>query len=274
MYKVIMTCATIDSKATEATLREHLTNMATVMVSVNSNIPEYNSHFDNYYSQLLHRGCKYDAPLQALFDGYLVAKDSDFRDYMKRIYDDWLDDRPDFKSLAPPKLMSMALAKYNFRVTKNLWGAKSSEEQQIVALTADVVGLKGQLKLSGQTKGKKKWSKEEKGDAKREKFKKKNKKPSTNKERQKQDEAWKKAPPKDSEPKTKTVDGKLFHWCIHHMAWVLHSPSDCRLGQQRTNEQAGKPQANSATTAAVASSSQMNYLAAVAAASRDESFEE
>ena len=88
MYKVIMTCATIDSKATEATLREHLSNMPTVMVSVNSNIPEYNGHFDAYYTQLLHRGCNYDAPLQALFDGYLVAKDSDFHDYMKRIYDD------------------------------------------------------------------------------------------------------------------------------------------------------------------------------------------
>ena len=35
MYKVIMTCATIDSKATEATLCERLSNMPTVMVSVN-----------------------------------------------------------------------------------------------------------------------------------------------------------------------------------------------------------------------------------------------
>ena len=88
-----------------------------------------------------------------------------------------------------------------------------------MALTAEMTGLKGQLKLSGQAKGgKKKWTKEEKGDAKKERFKKKNKKPSTNKERQKQDEAWKKTPPKDGEPKTKTVDGKLFHWCIHHMA--------------------------------------------------------
>ena len=32
------------------------------------------------------------------------------------------------------KLMTMTLAKYNFQVTKNLWGAKSDEEQQIVAL--------------------------------------------------------------------------------------------------------------------------------------------
>ena len=140
-----------------------------------------------------------------------------------------------------------------------------------MALTAEMTGLKGQLKLSGQAKdSKKKWTKGDNGDLNKEKFKKKNKKPFTNKERQKKYEAWKKTPPKDGEPTNKTVDGKLFQWCIHHMAWFLHTSSGCRLGQQRTNEQAGKSQTNSATTAAVATSSQMNYLAAVAAASRDE----
>ena len=88
--------------------------MPTVMVSVNSNISEYNGHFDAYYTQLLHRGCNYDAPFQALFDSYLVVKDSDFRDYMKRIYDNWLDERKDMVDLTYEKLMTMALAKYNF----------------------------------------------------------------------------------------------------------------------------------------------------------------
>ena len=143
-----------------------------------------------------------------------------------------------------------------------------------MALTAKMTGLKGQLKLSGQANDSKKKWKSNKGESNKEKFKKKNKKPFTNKERQKKDEAWKKTPPKDDEPTSKTVDGKLFQWCIHHMAWVLHTSSDCRLGQHCINEQAGTSQANSATTAAVAaavaSSSQMNYLADVAAVSQDE----
>ena len=75
---------------------------------------------------------------------------------MKRIYDNWLDKRKDMVDLTYEKLMIMALAKYNFWVTKNLWGAKSDDEQQIVALTAKMTGLKGQLKLSGQAKDSKK----------------------------------------------------------------------------------------------------------------------
>ena len=133
-----------------------------------------------------------------------------------------------------------------------------------------MTGLKGQLKISGQAKdSKKKWTKGNKGESNKEKFKKKNKKPFTNNERQKKDKAWKKTPPKDGEPTSTIVDGKLFQWCIHHMAWVLHTSSDCRLCQHCTNEQAGTSQANSATTAAVASSSQMNYLATVTVASWD-----
>ena len=63
MYKVIMNCATIDSKATEATLRGYLSNMPSIMVSVKSNIPDYNSQFDTFHSQLVQRGCRYDAPI-------------------------------------------------------------------------------------------------------------------------------------------------------------------------------------------------------------------
>ena len=270
MYKVIMNCATINSKATEATLRGYLTNMPSIMVSVKSNIPDYNSQFDTYHSQLVQRGCTYDAHIQALFDGYLVAQDFEFRVYMKRLYDDWIDERGDMKDITHEKLMSMALNKYNFHVTKHEWGAKSEDEQRIVALTAEMTGLKGQLKLAGQAKdsSKKKWT--GKGDSKKQDKPKKGKKSSSNRERQKKDEAWKKTPPKDGDPKTKIVDGKPFQWCIHHMAWALHSSSECRLGQQRTTDQAGASMANSAIPAAVASSSQMSYLAAVAAASRDE----
>jgi hypothetical protein len=43
---------------------------------------------------------------------------------------------------------------------------------------------------------------------------------------------WKYTPPKDGEPTTKRVliDGmkKKNHWCVHHQAWILHSPPECR----------------------------------------------
>ena len=266
MYKVIMTCATIDSKATEQTLRDNLAACPQFMAVCKSNIPEYHCYFDENYSQLINRGCVYDAPVQALFAGYLVADDSEFRRYMERQFDDFLDERGDMKDISVAKIMAMALSKYNFRVNKGMWGAKSAAEQRIVAMNAEIADLRGKLKLTG-TKGK--GSKGTKPSS-NPPSKAKNKKNTSDKKKQKQDEAWKKVPPKDSEPTTKTVAGKIFKWCIHHMAWANHTSEECRVGQERKAEQAGSTASSATTPTAIASSSSMNYLAALAAASRDE----
>jgi hypothetical protein len=42
-----------------------------------------------------------------------------------------------------------------------------------------------------------------------------------------------KLPAKDGEPTTKEVAGMNYHWCIHHMAWGIHSLQECRLGASR-----------------------------------------
>jgi hypothetical protein len=43
------------------------------------------------------------------------------------------------------------------------------------------------------------------------------------------DEAWKKIPPGAGEPHVKKIKTKDFNWCVHHMAWTVHTPGDCRL---------------------------------------------
>ncbi len=99
----------------------------------------------------------------------------------------------------------MAFAKAQFDYLKNTgqWGAKSPNDEKIVAMAAKINALKGQLKLdpklSAIAKDKKK---EDKGENK---GKKKNKKDTSNKKYQKRDEAWKKVPPKDSNPKEKQL---------------------------------------------------------------------
>ena len=96
--------------------------------------------------------------------------------------------------------------------------------------------------------------------------KKKNKKNTWNKREQKQDEAWKKEPLKAGESKTGKKKGKYtLNWCEHHMAWTVHKPSDCLLGQKRKDEQK-KPKANSATVAAAATSAINPQFAALMAA--------
>jgi len=47
---------------------------------------------------------------------------------------------------------------------------------------------------------------------------------------------WKQIPPKDGELTTKRVlvDGvrKKYYWCVHHKAWTLHSPQECRKSEE------------------------------------------
>ena len=57
-------------------------------------------------------------------------------------------------------------------------------------------------------------------------------------EKQKREEKykWKLVPPKDGESTTKRVlvDGerKKYHWCVHHRAWTLHTPAECKKASQ------------------------------------------
>jgi hypothetical protein len=36
-----------------------------------------------------------------------------------------------------------------------------------------------------------------------------------------------------SEPTTKDVVANRFQWCVHHMAWGVHSTQECRLCASR-----------------------------------------
>ncbi len=122
-------------------------------------------------------------------------------------------------------LMAQATAKFTYLTTRKLWGSKSPNKERLIAMIAD---LKGKLKLAPALAEKRKkdgMKKDLKGGAKV-----KNKKNMANKTHQKKEEAWKKLPPKDGEPTTKEVTGKKYHWCVHHMAWGIHSLQECRLG--------------------------------------------
>ena len=80
-----------------------------------------------------------------------------------------------------------------------------------------------------------------------------NKKNTQNWRDQARDEEWKKKAPAAGEPTTKKANNKTYHWCIHHMAWTIHSPTDCRLGTTRTDAQNSNARvvAHTATTTPV-----------------------
>lgn len=33
----------------------------------------------------------------------------------------------------------------------------------------------------------------------------------------------------EENPNTTTVNGKVYHWCVKHQAWMVHSIEECNL---------------------------------------------
>jgi hypothetical protein len=146
--------------------------------------------------------------------------------------------------------MATAKAKMDYLKLKGKWGAKSPDNEKIVAMAAKITALKGQLKLDPKLsaiakEGKKKGNKVEKGK------KWKNKKNTSNKKDQKRNEMWKRVPPKDNEKNEKQVGKYTYNWCEHHMASTVHKPSDSKLGKKHKDNQ--KKDRNKANSAAIAS---------------------
>jgi len=160
------------------------------------------------------------------------------------MHEDYLDGK--LATLTHESLVGMAKSKFNYLRTKGTWGAKSPDDDKIIAMTAAIDSLKGQLKLSPQlvAAGGKNDGKSKKGQKTR------NKKNTSDRVKQKKYEAWKKVPPKEGEKKEKVHDKRTYHWCVHHMAWTMHSPSECRLGTERKGD--AKNKSYSAAVAAAA----------------------
>jgi hypothetical protein len=239
MYKIIMRLATIDTVATTQVLRDNLNNLGVFAATVNGDINKINGEFDKNFSQLLARGANVDDPVGLLFEAYHVVPYYNFKTYIKRHYNDYLDSK--LINLTHKALMTSALRKYDWLRMKGQWGAKSPDDEKIVAMAAQINALKGHLKADKNLK-----------DALNDDKKTRNKKNRGDKTRQKEDEARKKIPPKDNDKKSKEMGKYTYHWCEHHMAWCMHLPSECCLGHQRKEEQSPTVGGNSATYAAAA----------------------
>ncbi len=145
MYKVIMHLATIDSIATTQTLRDNLQNLGVFAVMVKGNIDKVNAEFNTNYSQLLAQGATLDNLIGILFEAYLLVPCYNFTKYISTKHNDYLDGN--LTGLTHQALMSMAKRKFDFLKTKGKWGAKSPDDEKIVAMTAKITALKGKLKL-------------------------------------------------------------------------------------------------------------------------------
>jgi hypothetical protein len=125
-----------------------------------------NSDFDQNYSQIIVQRATVDDPIGIIFEAYSIVPCYNFRIYMKRQHDDYLDGK---LTVTHKALMASAKAKMNYLKLKGKWGAKSPNNEKIVAMAAKITALKGQLKLDPKLsniakEGKKKGNKGDKGE--------------------------------------------------------------------------------------------------------------
>ncbi len=250
MNKVIMRLTTINTVATTQTLRDNLHSLGVFAATVHGNINKFHGEFDRNYSQLTTRGATIDDLIGILFDAYAQVPCYNFKKYIGRQHENYLNGT---LIMTHKILMTSAMRKYDYLKVKGQWGAKSPDNKKIVAMLAALNVLKGHLKLNKKLTDIADGKGSGKGGGKGGGGAKKNKKNTSNKTFQKKDGEWKKVPPKDGKKTSKEVGKYMYHWCVHHMAWMVHLPTECRLGKQhKDGQKRTKPayKANSASNAA------------------------
>ena len=210
--KLLITRCTVDTRSTVATIRRTLSALDQYMLSVNCDIEKFNLHVRVQRDALMSRGETSSDLLTNLFTAYEAVEDKVFHDYMVGQQDQYHDGRVDF---CVDSLMDLALNKFKMLVESKRWNLPSVQdaklEAQIVAFTAKLEYFKANKSL-----------KEVKND-KREKAR---------KAKLSKKWAWKLVPPKEDDPKTKTVDTKEYHWCSNHASWTVHTAKECNMSPQ------------------------------------------
>ena len=241
LLKTMMRLATLDNKATSETLRNNLRELPAYAAKV-KNIDEIHTYFDVNYSQLKARGEEYDDKMPTLWQAYAQSGDATLVKYADDLHTKYFDGElpANFDHI---ELMRRMKAKFDYLVSRGTYGALSPEQEQIIALTAQLEQVSGETlrlskKMAEQAKGRKNNANKQQGTSNPQgkqgkKGKQKNKKDRSNKRAQNEDEKWKKVPPKAGEPEKKKVGETEWTWCGEHMAWTLHSTAECRVRKAR-----------------------------------------
>ena len=223
----------INTVATVSTIQLQLSRLHETITGgeISGDITKFNQFVKDKVRELSCRGATYSGLILNLFHAYQSVSDSDFTTYIGTKETAFLHGELE---LTEDKLMSIAETDYKIRAEKGTWGQPSVEQQQIVALSAQMSQFretkKNKNKKSGGKTDDDQTTQEDKKDGKTKKSK-KDKAKKGNEEKW----AWKKVPPVNGET-TKVFEGKTYYWCPKHNAWTLHKPSECRLKDPSDNE--------------------------------------
>jgi hypothetical protein len=218
LLKVIIMVSHVDTRATITSVRTKLSSLDHAMREHDSDIEAFNDYVIGLVSKLHARGQQTQDLLVNLFKGYKACKDAEFVDYIKKKEDLY----EEGGEVNYQQLMDWAINKFKTRKESDQWCQRTTEEETIIALQAQVNNLVSYQKKpypAGKPKGGGKKDYKQ-GNFKRGKGK--------GKPRAEDLPAWRTASPKAGERHSKNVEGREYHWCPNHNRWTRHSPSECK----------------------------------------------
>ena len=225
LLRVVIREVYTDTNATLARIHRQLQDLPKYMETVANDIEKFNLYVEDLEAQLAARGHKSTELITHLFTAYGTVKDSVFVRYIEAKQNQY-DEGKDFKT---QELMATALAKFQTRKDAGVWEAQTPEQEQITALTAQLVQLKDQNKKLS------KWSKKKGGTDQKvnDVAKQSNNQPqsSQSKKKNKNIPPWKLVPPTEEEQRAgskKMVKTNWYSWCPKHQMWTIHKPEDCK----------------------------------------------
>ena len=223
--KVLIRNTTVDTRSTVFHIRENLNNLEAKILEITYDIEVFNLYVTSQVEQLSACGETSSDLLINLFAAFLAVPDKKFVDYIEKQKDKY----DEGEDISAKKLMQVALIKYKDRKRADVWQAPSAEEEQILALTAQI-GEMQKAKSNATTNEKAKKPPGAKKDPSKKKAR---------TERFAEKYAWKLVPPASGEPKTKDVNKKTYHFCPHHNdgagLWVIHHPNKCDHREEKIN---------------------------------------
>jgi hypothetical protein len=221
LLKVVISEAHVDTRATLSHIRMQLTQLDEKMQELDFNVEDFNLYVHGKIKGLTSRGATSTDLFENVIRGYEKVPDTNFKEWMSRKVDEY----EEGADIEIHELMNKALNKYKTRLLKKEWNVPSKEQEQIIALTAQLSKMSNKKGSAKVTQGKK------------------------NKDKPKSDKdaswAWKKVAPKEGEGKTKTVKGRSYMWnsCVNHPnRWITHKTAECKVSAKGSKSATPKGQ--------------------------------
>ena len=258
--KMIVSTTHTEGNSSARHLREELGTKALTehLTELSGQIDTFNDHVRSLETSLSALGQSSNDLLTNLFTAYKAAPCANFQKWLERRCEEHDDGTVDYNSAS---LMMLAEKKFRELKRDKLWMAPSPEQEQIIALQAQVVKLQkqsGNTRKSGNSQRNPQTRSQSRTSNNTRQGSSSNRGQSSNASGQSRrtKPAWMSVRG-EGNPNTKTVEGKTYYWCARHKSWVRHNPSECRL----RNQSAASPR----TSAPAAETPQMCMTAALAA---------